>query len=81
MTVIAACQLALAIGDLAGNARTVASAVHDAAARGAQFVVLPDSATRATRSPGPPKPARSQHRPRTAPRSGTGDAWQKSSAS
>jgi predicted amidohydrolase len=42
MTVIAACQLALAIGDLAGNARVAESAVHDAAARGAQFVVLPE---------------------------------------
>src|SRR5215469_6729783 len=42
MTVIAACQLALAIGDLAGNARAAEFAVHDAAARGAQFVVLPE---------------------------------------
>src|SRR5215467_2960797 len=42
MTVIAACQLALAVGDLAGNARAAESAVHDAAARGAQFVVLPE---------------------------------------
>jgi 5-aminopentanamidase len=42
MTVIAACQLALAIGDLADNARAAESAVHDAAARGAQFVVLPE---------------------------------------
>jgi hypothetical protein len=42
MTVIAACQLALAIGDLAGNARAAESAVHNAAARGAQFVVLPE---------------------------------------
>ena len=42
MTVIAACQLALAIGDLAGNAGAGESAVHDAAARGAQLVVLPE---------------------------------------
>lgn len=42
MTVIAACQLALAVGDLAGNARAAESAAHDAAARGAQFVVLPE---------------------------------------
>ena len=42
MTVIAACQLALAVGDLAGNARAAESAVRDAAARGAQFVVLPE---------------------------------------
>ena len=42
MTVIAACQLALAIGDLAGNARAAESAVQNAAARGAQFVVLPE---------------------------------------
>lgn len=42
MTVIAACQLALAVGDLAGNARAAESAVRNAAARGAQFVVLPE---------------------------------------
>ena len=42
MTVIAACQLALAIGDVAGNARASESAVQDAAARGAQFVILPE---------------------------------------
>jgi predicted amidohydrolase len=42
MTVIAVCQLALATGDLAGNERAAESAVRDAAARGAQFVVLPE---------------------------------------
>jgi 5-aminopentanamidase len=42
VTVVAACQLALAIGDLKGNAATVADAVAQAAADGADLIVLPE---------------------------------------
>jgi predicted amidohydrolase len=42
MTVVAVCQLALAVGDLAGNRDAVAGAVAQAAERGAGLVVLPE---------------------------------------
>jgi len=42
VTVVAACQLALAIGDLKGNAATVAGAVGQAAADGADLIVVPE---------------------------------------
>jgi predicted amidohydrolase len=42
VTVVATCQLALAIGDLKGNAARVADAVGQAAADGAELIVLPE---------------------------------------
>jgi predicted amidohydrolase len=42
MTVVAAAQLAPVIGDADGNRRTAAAAVTDAAAAGAELVVLPE---------------------------------------
>jgi 5-aminopentanamidase len=42
MTVVAACQLALSVGDLAGNRATAAAAVAEAAGQGADLVVLPE---------------------------------------
>jgi 5-aminopentanamidase len=42
MTVVAACQLGPMLGDVAGNRERVASAVEDAAGRGAELVVLPE---------------------------------------
>lgn len=42
MTVVAACQLALQVGDAAGNRRAAVDAVEQAAGRGAQVVVLPE---------------------------------------
>jgi predicted amidohydrolase len=42
MTVVAACQLALAVGDRAGNEAAVTAAVEAAAAANAQLVVLPE---------------------------------------
>jgi predicted amidohydrolase len=42
MTVIAVCQLGLAIGDVDANRAAAAAAVSDAAARGAALVVLPE---------------------------------------
>ena len=42
MTVIAACQLALAIGDVAANRAAAAAAVEEAARAGAGLVVLPE---------------------------------------
>ncbi len=42
MTVVAACQLSLAVGDRDGNAAAAAAAVGSAAAAGAGLVVLPE---------------------------------------
>ncbi|GAA1148963.1 nitrilase-related carbon-nitrogen hydrolase [Nocardioides aquiterrae] len=42
MIVVAACQLAPALGDAAANRDRVAAAVEDAAGRGAELVVLPE---------------------------------------
>ena len=42
MTVIAACQVAPTLGDLAANRERVAAAVSEAAGRGAELVVLPE---------------------------------------
>ena len=42
MTVVAACQLRLAVGDTGGNLATAAAAVGSAAAAGAGLVVLPE---------------------------------------
>jgi len=42
MTVVACTQLALAVGDPAGNLALAQAAVRDAAARGARLVVLPE---------------------------------------
>jgi len=42
VTVVAACQLALAIGDIAGNAAHAAGAIGQAAADGAELIVLPE---------------------------------------
>lgn len=78
MTVIAACQLALATGDLAGNARAAESAVHNAAARGAQLVVLPELSDTGYVFTGPAEaralaaPAAPEHRPLRPGSDGTG---------
>jgi predicted amidohydrolase len=42
MTVVAACQVPLAVGDLAGNRAAVTAAVTEAAAAGAELIVLPE---------------------------------------
>ena len=42
MTVVAVCQLALAVGDLPGNRAAAAAAVAQAAAAGAELIVLPE---------------------------------------
>src|SRR5215469_18266721 len=42
MTVIAVCQLALSVGDVAANRAAAASAVAEAAEHGADLVVLPE---------------------------------------
>jgi 5-aminopentanamidase len=42
MTVIAACQLALSVGDVAANRAAAAAAVTEAAGRGADLVLLPE---------------------------------------
>ena len=42
MTVVAVCQLALAVGELEANRAAVAAAVETAAGRGARLVVLPE---------------------------------------
>jgi predicted amidohydrolase len=42
MTVIAACQLALSVGDVAANRAAAAAAVAEAAGHGADLVVLPE---------------------------------------
>ena len=42
MTVIAVCQLALSVGDVAGNRAAAAAAVAEAAEHGADLVVLPE---------------------------------------
>ena len=42
MTVIAACQLGLAVGEVAANRAAAAAAVEQAAAEGAELVVLPE---------------------------------------
>ncbi len=42
MTIVAVCQLALAVGDLAGNRQAGAAAVAEAAAAGAGLIVLPE---------------------------------------
>jgi predicted amidohydrolase len=42
VTAVAACQLALAIGDLDGNAASAAAAIAQAAAGGAELIVLPE---------------------------------------
>jgi predicted amidohydrolase len=42
MTVIAVCQLALSVGDVAGNRAAAAAAIAEAAEHGADLVVLPE---------------------------------------
>ncbi len=42
MTVVAACQLDLRIGDVVGNRRAAVTAIREAARQGAQVVVLPE---------------------------------------
>jgi predicted amidohydrolase len=39
---VAACQVSIKVGDLAGNSATAAAAVREAAGRGARIVVLPE---------------------------------------
>lgn len=42
MTLVAACQLALAVGDVAGNLAAGTAAISEAAATGARLIVLPE---------------------------------------
>lgn len=44
MTVVAVCQVRLAVGDLTGNRQAGAAAVAEAAAAGASVIVLPELA-------------------------------------